>query len=296
MGQSCFIKGDRLQMVKKCSLNKLKLLIVIYILIVALFLGEALFTPSLNYLFPFVGYGGTFRYGQFQVGNISLSLYWISYLIGFLCMLFMCIQRAEKYEFSKIIAIVTAFLLAIFGYIGAKILFVIENWDYVIEHGFSLNGISLFGTIFFMPLVISIFARVIKKRPLTFLDYCTPSGLIMIICLRTGCFMNSCCQGRTFYFYDRPVILPVQLFESILDLCLLYLITVLEKNNNYKGMLYVIFMLGYGVLRFFLEFFRNTPKNIMHLSNGQWFAICSICIGIIMLLVKRKKNIKIFSI
>ena len=38
-------------------------------------------------------------------------------------------------------------------------------------------------------------------------------------------------------------------------------------------------MLTYGVLRFFVEFLRDTPKDWVTLSHGQWFSLAAIIIS-----------------
>lgn len=148
----------------------------------------------------------------------------------------------------------------------------------MLENGISLNGVSFFGTVFFMLLVIPLMALALRKKPLEYLDYCTPAGLLMLVCIRVGCFMNGCCHGITIWIMQRPVILPSQLLECTLDLLLLDFLFRAEKRGTYKSSLYFLFMGGYGILRFVVEFTRDTPKDVIGLSHGQWFSICCIII------------------
>lgn len=251
---------------------------VLYVLFVFIFLIEALVTPHLNYVIPFVDYGGTFKYPYLQIGEVSISLYWSAHIFGIICMMLMCFYRSKKYQISSNVAIITTFLLAVLGYVGAKILYIFENWKYTLQNGISLNGVSFFGTVFFMPPLIFIMALIFRKKPIEFLDYCTPAGLVMLTCIRTGCFMKGCCHGLTLWIFNRPIVLPSQLIECVLDLILLNIIFNFEKQEKYRGKLYVIFMGGYGILRFLVEFIRDTPKNTFHLSHGQWFSICCVVI------------------
>lgn len=269
-------------------LSKLKILyfILIYLILTFLFVFEAIITPHLNYALDFVDYGGTFRYQSFLIGSQTISLYWLAHFIGIICMILMCVYRAKKYLINNFLAILTAIFLAVFGYIGAKLLYIIENWNYFLKNGVSINGVSFFGTVFFIPIIIPIIGRIFKKDPKEYLDYCTPAGLVMLTCIRTGCFMNGCCRGITLWIFNRPVIIPAQLIECVLDLILLSIILQLETQQKYKGKLYIIFMGGYGILRFFVEFIRNTPKNIIFLSHAQLFSICCIVISFIALLTE----------
>ena len=61
----------------------------------------------------------------------------------------------------------------------------------------------------------------------------------------------------------------------------------IEKSGDKPGVLYPCFLLSYGVLRFFVEFFRDTAKDWLYMSHGQWFSIVAILIAVTVL--KRKK-------
>lgn len=263
---------------------------IIFFVFILLFLTEAIVTPHLNYGLPFVGYGGTFKYAILQIGGLSISLYKAAMIIGVVFMVFTCLYRAEKFQIKKPIAILTAVLLAIFGYIGAKILYIIENLSDIKAYGITSTGVSFFGTVFFMPVFIIFIALLFKKKIIDFLDYCTPSGLVMLTCVRLGCFMNGCCKGITIWFLNRPVIIPAQLIECMFDILLLEIILRLEKHVFFKGKIYALFMGGYGIIRFGVEFIRDTPKNILHLSNGQWFSGYCIIICIIALLLNKNTS------
>lgn len=276
-------------MTKQRSKSFLLITVGVYFAISCFFFFEALLTPHLNYAFPFVGYGGTFRYHSIHLGSVSVSLYWLMHGVGVVGMVFMCLHRAPAFGISTPAAVVTAILLAVFGFIGAKILYILENWRHVMEHGISLGGVSFFGTVFFMPLVIPLMGLAFRKKPLEYLDYCTPAGLVMLTCIRTGCFLHGCCGGITFWAFERPVTLPSQLIECTLDLILLSLLLHLEQRK--KGQLYAIFMGGYGALRFFVEFLRNTPKNTLLLSHGQWFSICCMVICAAVCLYNNRRQV-----
>ncbi len=258
--------------------KKTILFAIIFFVLTLVFTMEALFTKHLNYTLPFVGYGGTFKFHNFLFCGLSLYIY--AYIVGVIGMILMCIYRKDKYNISYIISIITAVLLALFGCLGAKVLYIIENYDYVANNGISFGGMSFFGTVLLMPIVISILGLCFKKKPCEFLDYCTPAGLVMLASVRFGCFLKGCCAGITFWVSERPVTVPVQLIECTFDVLLLAFIFDIENKEKYKGKLYFIFMGCYGLYRFFLELLRNTPKDILIFSHGQCFSILCIIISI----------------
>ena len=83
---------------------------------------------------------------------------------------------------------------------------------------------------------------------------------------------------------------PTQAMESIGDTGILLWLLEAERENRNRGQLYPMFLLSYGVLRFLIEFFRDTPKNWLWLSHGQWFSILAMLIALPVLKVCAEKR------
>lgn len=58
--------------------------------------------------------------------------------------------------------------MAVFGCLGAKLLYVLENYDYVSKNGISFGGMSFFGTVRLMPIVVSLMAVIFRKKGVNF--------------------------------------------------------------------------------------------------------------------------------
>ncbi len=265
--------------------NKCKFTVFFYAFIMlaiatSLFICDAVFSKHLSYFFPFVGYGGTFRWNYFQMGNIKISLYWSMYLLGIGSMCALSFKRREVCGLNTCKAILTGPILFILGFLGAKILFIIENMSYILENGLelSLGGVSFFGAVFFLWLSVPLVARFLRVDSMKYLDYCTPAVVLMLACIRLGCFMKGCCHGRTVWIGSNPLVYPTQLIECALDLLLLDYLLRAEKDDRFNHGRYFLFMGAYGIIRFFVEFLRDTPKSVLYMSNGQWFSICCIVI------------------
>ena len=252
---------------------------IVYLALTLLFFLSAALSDSLKYPFYFINYGGTFRWHHFSLGSLSVSLYWLMHGVGLLGMILLCVRRAPAASLGVWQAVSIAVLLAVSGYVGAKLLYIVENWQKVLQTGLELSGVSFFGTVFFMPLALWLMAHLYRRDVPAFMDYCTPAGLVMLTAIRTGCFLNGCCRGITVWFGSRPVTLPSQLLECTLDLVLLELIFRLEEKKLFCGRRYGVFMGGYGLIRFAVEFTRATPKQYAGLSGGGWFAVISFLIG-----------------
>lgn len=255
---------------------------LMYMLTFLLFFCRAAFTDSLDYRLPFMAYGGTFKYHYWYICGMKVSLYWCSHVVGVVGMMVMCYLRRRRFGYSGAFAAITAFMLAFMGYIGAKLLYTFENWEKVLQEGFSINGVSFFGTVFFMPAAIYAISEMAGIEYKGYLDYCTPAGLLMLICIRTGCFLNGCCHGKYIEYKKRPIVFPSQLLECVIDLLLLYALVVFQDKIK-NGRLYIAFLGGYGILRFVVELTRDTDKSIMGMSNGQIFSV--VCVFVMFIFI-----------
>ena len=265
-----------LQYLKKIVFNPLYFAFL-YATVSAIFVIEAFTAKSLNYTFDFVTYGGTFAYKDLKI--LGLPAYWFLMLLGFAINFTVVYARKEKYGFSKVKSLILppAFLLV--SFVGGKILYLIENPTAAGKA--ELGGLSLFGAIVLVPIVAIIASLVFKTDVSSLLDISAIQGLILLVCVRTGCFISGCCGAQTIWVGERPIILPIQLIEVFFDLIVLYICLIVERKAVSKGYLYPIMLLGYGTVRFVLEFFRKSAPASGGLNNSHILALMCAVIGVI---------------
>ena len=174
-------------------------------------------------------------------------------------------------------------LLTLVGVAGAMLL-------YFFECG-SFGGVSFYGSVFLIPMLMPLFGLLFRLKPGQTMDICGPCVAIMIGCMRVNCFLSGCCGGWEACIGDFCFALPTQALDSIGDFAIMAWLLHIEKEKPKSGKLYPMFMVLYSIMRFFLEFLRDTPKDWLHLSHGQWFALLAIVIGFVWLWVTRKRTI-----
>lgn len=245
----------------------------------AFFYLQALFTEHMNYLMPFVGYGGTFQLRE--IGGSIPAWYKMAFVLGGVMVTYLITIRRNRYGISLGKSILVSGVTVLVGYTGAKLMYVLENFAKIREEGFTLTfgGLSLFGAVFLIPMVFLILSPFLGQTWGTIMDLCAPAGAVMFACMRIGCFIKGCCHSPVVWWKDRPVIFPVQLLESSLDLFLLSLLLTMEALEKNEKRRYAVFLIGYGSLRFVLEFLRETPKEYLFFSKGQCWAMVSVVIG-----------------
>ena len=232
---------------------------------------------------------------------------------GLLCTLGLIVAVAVAYILAhkKGLEIFDFTLVVIFtligALIGAKGLFLIVSWKDVcfIFQNYPLKeaiaAVIEGGFVFYGGLIGGIVAFLItmKIKKVNILDYATIFVLVLPLGHafgRVGCFVAGCCYGVEYHGLfshtyssatdaSTPLgvpLLPVQLIEAI-SLFVLFgimlLVYLLPKHSN---KVCYIYLLGYSILRFVLEFFRGDLERglLFNLSTSQWVSIGIVVITI----------------
>ena len=215
------------------------------------------------------------------LGSLKITVYYVAMFLGYVAMVVLMLlpERRARYRLTRTKAAVFATAVLIAGLLGCKILYVLENLRYIRQTGFTLGGFSFFGAVILMPLMIPPVGKALKLRIAETMDNAAVCVVAMLGTIRIGCFCNGCCGGRIFFFENFDISFPTQLMECACDFLILAWLLRTEKRPDGLGRLYGRFLLSYGIVRFFLEYLRSTPKDWWGLSHGQGFSILAILIG-----------------
>jgi len=127
-----------------------------------------------------------------------------------------------------------------------------------------------------MPL----FGKLFRLRAGQTMDLCAPCVAGIVGGMRIACRLVGCCGGREIHYMGRTFFPPTQLIDMGWDFYLMGLLLYFNLKKEKEGIAYPMFMLGYGAMRFILEFFRDTEKDWLHLSHGQVFSLIAIVIAV----------------
>lgn len=173
-------------------------------------------------------------------------------------------------------------LLTLVGVAGAMLLFYLESG--------SFGGVSFYGSVFSIPLLMPLLGMLLQLKPGQTMDLCGPCVAIMIACMRINCVLNGCCGGWQVCLGNLCFSWPTQAMDSIGDFTIMLWLLQLEREHRAKGALYPRFMIAYSVMRFLLEFLRDTPKDWLYLSHGQWFALAAIAAGLLWIVLQKRRS------
>ena len=216
-----------------------------------------------------------------------MSAYSIMLCVGVIAMSVITVLRRKKYSMSVWTAIAFSLVLTVVGVLGCKLLYIAENFETFKQDGLTFGGFSFFGAVFLIPLCFLALARLFGLRAWQAVDCCAPGVAIMISLMRIGCFIDGCCGAFPIELFGQWVVLPVQLFEAAFDFVLLMVLWYLEDTKKAQTILYPVFMIAYSVMRFGIEFLRDTPKDWLSLSHGQWFCVVAVVFAVIYIVVMR---------
>ena len=201
------------------------------------------------------------------------NAYSVLLLFGGISVIALMILRRQRYSLSVWKAGILGLALMIFAVVGAKLLYILESKG-------DTTGMSLFGAVFLVLFCIPLISRFFSLSGNEALDACAPCGASVIGFVRFGCYLAGCCGGWYTTIAGRVFQWPTQLIESLCDFAILGLLLQMEQKEHKKGSLYAWFLILYCASRFLIEFLRDTPKDWLGMSHGQWFALIGIALGL----------------
>lgn len=217
-----------------------------------------------------------------KIGEYVVSTFPIMLIIGIVGMFLCTYKRKKVFSLNLWQSAMFTALLTLTGVAGAMILYLLESG--------SFGGVSFYGSVFLIPMLMPLFGLLFKLKPGYTMDICGPCVAIMIGCMRVNCFLSGCCGGWEICLGEFCFAWPTQTIDSIADFAIMAVLLRIEDKSPRSGKLYPMFMILYSAMRFCLEFFRDTPKDWLHLSLGQWYAIVAIVTGLVWYNVCQRLN------
>lgn len=170
--------------------------------------------------------------------------------------------------------------LLFFSIIGARLYHVIDYWNYYSQNTNQIyatwnGGLGIYGALIGGIIYIFFFSLFSRISFLKILDSITP---ILPLCQAIGRIGN---------FFNHEI--PVWWLEASLNLILFFIIKS-EALKNYSST--ALYLIGYGSIRFFIEFFRNDTWTINGVKIAQLISIISLVIGIILINYEKIKIVQ----
>jgi phosphatidylglycerol---prolipoprotein diacylglyceryl transferase len=249
----------------------------------------------------------------FAIGPFEVRWYGLMYVVGFSLGSWL-LGRLAKSGFwplpkETIDKYVTALILGMF--LGARFFYVfIYNWSYYSNHIDEIfhvwkGGLSFHGAVFGMCLATAWFARKYKVHFFQIADCMAVAGSPGLFFGRMGNFINGELYGRV-TTSSVGIMFPdsgpyprhaSQLYEGVLEgIVLSIILYLIHKKQKHYGIVSSIFLLGYGVFRFIVEFYREPDVQLGYyfggITMGQILCVLMLPAALLMYLWAKKTAIK----
>ena len=215
----------------------------------------------------------------------------------------------------------------IFGIIGARIYYVIFEWDLYKNDLLSIfnlrnGGLGIYGGIILGAIAAFVYCKIMNISFLKVTDTALPAVLIGQMIGRWGNFFNREAFGeytdslfamrlkveevsgvisKTIEEHTINVsgvnyiqVHPTFLYESFACLVLFIIIMILKRHKRFHGEITCYYMIGYGIIRFMIESLRTDQLTFaifkQRIAISQVVSVTIVLIAFIMYLVFMKKN------
>jgi len=246
----------------------------------------------------------------FSIGPITIHGYGLMIGIGVLVCIALGVYRAKKSGVMKeeeVLDIAIYGLIA--GFLGAKLLYVIVEFEQFIKDPISVlgsEGFVVYGGIIFGVLAAILYCRIKKLSFMECFDLLCPSISIAQGFGRIGCFLAGCCYGRETTSFLGVVfpegcmapagvkLLPTQLFSSAGDFLITVILLWYYKKRKHVGDVGVLYMILYSVGRFFMEMLRSDDRGgFGAFSTSQWISILIFALALFLAWMNRRNTEKV---
>lgn len=261
------------------------------------------------------------------IAGFTIAYYGIIIAIGMLAGLMLAKWQAKRTGQDPELYMDYAFFGVIFALIGARLYYVVFSWDSYKDNLLQIfntraGGMAIYGGIIGAVLTAIIFCRVKKYNFFLFADTAIAGLLVGQVIGRYGNFMNREAFGEytdslfsmrlkveqvtlsnitetmrehmvTIDGIDYIQVHPTFLYESLWNLALLALILMYTKKKKFDGELFLMYLVGYGLGRMWIEGLRTDQLQIGNtgIAVSQVLSAVVAVAGIVCWIYRRRKEV-----
>ncbi len=242
----------------------------------------------------------------FNILGFNIYFYSIFILLGVIIAYVLIIKESKKHGINKDLISDMIFYGLIIGIIGARLYYVIFNYKYYLNNPIDIfairnGGLAIHGGLIFGALFVYVFCKKKNINFLRMLDIIAPAIMIAQSLGRWGNFFNGEAHGGVVSYetlknmhlpnfiingmhIDNNYYFPTFLFESLGCLVGAILIIAIRNKKEIKlGVSSGLYLIFYGIIRFFIESSRTDSLMFFNIKMAQFISLISIIIGMILI-------------
>ena len=252
----------------------------------------------------------------FKLGNLSVKWYGIIMAVAIILAVSMAIFEGRKRQIESDDFMDLLLWAVPLGYVGARIYYVVFEWNYYSQHLDEIiaiwnGGIAIYGGLLAGLAVLLVFCYKRMLPPFLMLDIITPGVMAAQILGRWGNFINQEAHGgpTTLAFLQSlhlPDFIinqmkiggvyyqPTFLYESFFNLIGLLIILLLRHRKHLfkQGEIFMLYLAWYSVVRFFVEGMRTDSLYLWGSIRVSQMLSVILLIVVIVLFIYRRRIVK----
>ena len=239
----------------------------------------------------------------FYIGNFPIAYYGVIILIGVIAGSKVAFWEAKRTGQNEEMYVDFAFFAVIFALIGARIYYVVFDWDLYKDNllevfNFRAGGLAIYGGIIGAVITLLVFAKKRKVSPWLMMDTGVLGLVTGQIIGRWGNFVNrEAFGGYTDGLFAMQIqkaevypwditeeiaehilwidgveyiqVHPTFLYESLWNIGVLIFLLAFRRKKKFTGEVFCWYLIGYGVGRFWIEGLRTDQLLIGSLPVSQ---------------------------
>lgn len=251
----------------------------------------------------------------FSIGHFMLRWYSLIVVTAIVTGVWLTAREAERKGFKKGDIYDSALYVVLAGLFGARLFHVLDHWP----HEYAANpvralyiwegGLAIWGAVIFGLVAVGIIAWRRSWRFPALLD-AAALGLVLaqaigrIACVITGDAMGKATSGPFGFAYTSPNAMvpkpgayytPMPVYEMITNLAIFVLLWQLRKRDWPDGLLFLVYLSLYSLMRFFLAFTSSYQIIAFGLTQSQIIAIMSLAVAVPLIVWTQYRQSKALS-
>lgn len=247
----------------------------------------------------------------FSIGHFHLRWYSLIVISAILIGIWLALKEAERKGFNKDKITDNLIWIIIAGLIGARLFHVIDHWpdEFAANPLRAFNiwegGLAIWGGVIGGMIAAAILARIQHWKLPRLLDAFVPALVLAqaigrVACIITGDAVGKPTSGPFGFAYTSPnamvpqlgvYYIPTPVFEIVMNLAIFVLLWKLRKKNLSDGMLTLIYLSLYSLLRFFVAFTSSYKIIALGLNQAQIVSVLVFAISMpLMAILTLKKR------
>ncbi len=258
----------------------------------------------------------------FSIFGFEIYMYSICIMLGMILAITICLRLAKKNGMDTKLLFDAVLYGYIFGIAGARLYYVVFQWSYYSNNIFKVfnlrdGGLAIYGGIIGAQIAVIFFS---KKNKMNYFELADLSAIGFPIAQafgRWGNFFNREAYGGytdnlfamrilkedaqkiTSQLMENLITInntqyiqvhPTFLYESIWNIINFTILYIYYKNKKFNGEIFALYILIYGIGRFFIEGLRQDQLLLWgtNVAVSQALSLLFVLLSLVFLLIKRR--------